>query len=152
MPTLSSATFWTLGKDQICRVPHSAKTVFAECLALGKEVAECPTLGKSWHSAKIVRDLAPSTLPSARRLALGRFFLFFATKSFLKLYYTMPDVWHLANFFCFLPPNLFWSFTTLSQTTCSNLGYFIAFWYISLVYFVSLTFFGNVSLNYKWIE
>ena len=49
--SLPSAKFRALGKDLLCRAPHSAKDVFVECLALGK--------GR--HSAKIGRGLTASS-------------------------------------------------------------------------------------------
>ena len=130
-------------KHVICRVPnfgHSAKTCFAERrtrqnMTLGKDLhsakavfAECLALGKGRHLAKIGRGLTASSgilfaecppfgtqqriyFAECQNLALGKIF-----------------------FFWFFATNFFWSFSTLPQTTCLNLGHF----HCLLAYFYSL--------------
>ena len=45
-------------------------------------------------------------------------------------------------FFCFFASFFLWGLSTLFKTLCSNLGQFWLFFYISLVFFISLNFFA----------
>ena len=67
--SLPSAKFRALGKDLLCRAPHSTKYGTRQRgLALGKDLhsakvvfVECQALGKDRHSAKIGRGLTASS-------------------------------------------------------------------------------------------
>jgi len=101
-PNLSSST---LGKDCLCRVSSTRQRGCRvpdsrQILALGKDCqgpsavdfAECQTFG-TWQIFFVFchQIFFEALLHYAGRLALGKFFLFFATKSFLKLYYTITN-------------------------------------------------------------
>ena len=141
--SLPSVKFRALGKDLLCRAPHSAKYGTRQRPALGKGCL-C-RVGR--HSAKIGRGLTASSgvlfaecppfgtrqricFAECQNLALGKIFFFWV--------------------FCH---QFFLSFSTLPQTTCLNLGHF----HCLLAYFYSLFCFveffpKNVSLNCRCIE
>jgi len=81
-----------IGKEPLCRVPHSAKLGTRQRKALGR----CRTLGKEKHSAKGNGGTHRSSLPSAKNMTLGTDGL-----------YQVPNLAHGKGFFGFLPPNFF---------------------------------------------
>ena len=163
LKSLPSAKYRALGKGHLCRVPHSAKLGTRQIglcrvsgtrqnKTLGKaKLCPVPDTRQSWALGKEAPGI---TVPNADLFAECLLFgtrqnIGFAECLGLALgkIFTLPSAkpWHSAKyFFLFFATNFFWSFSTLPQTTCLNLGYF----HCLLAYFYSLfcfvEFFGKM--------
>jgi hypothetical protein len=124
---LPSAKFRALGKDLLCRMPHSAKTWHSAKVVLA--------FGKARHSAKIEGgQTASSAVLFAECLPFG-------TRKVIILPSVKPR--HSAKyFFLFFGTNFFEALLRYHKQHVKIWHIFIALWYISLFYFVLLNFFG----------
>ena len=115
-----------LGKEVVCRVPSTRQTITLGkgqvCRVSGTQ--QTGTLGKG--TPPLTAAAAINPLPSVFSWHSAK--RWFAECHFLTL--------GKPYFFQFWPPNFFCSPHTIPGTPCSNVAYFLDFFYISLINFI----------------